>query len=60
MDIHYSISSAVPVLLQQHQLIVMYANLFQIEHEKSHPQQLVTSWWKYFCIGKCMDIMQYY
>jgi len=38
MDIHYNISSAVPVLWQQYQLIVVYTNLVQTEHDKSRPQ----------------------
>jgi len=38
----------------------MYTNLVQTEHDKSHLQQLVTSWVEIFCIDKCMDIMQYY
>jgi len=48
MDIHCNISSAAPVLWLQHQLIVLYVNLVQIEHDKSHPQQLVTSWVEIF------------
>jgi len=44
VDIHCNISSAVPVLWPQHQLIVVHANLVQMEHDKSHPQYLVTSW----------------
>jgi len=60
MDIHCKIYSVVPVLWPQHQLNVLYADLVQTEHDKSHPQQLVTSGWKYFCSGKHMDIMQCY
>jgi len=38
VDIHCNISNAVPVLWPQHQLIITYPNLVQIEHDKSHPQ----------------------
>jgi len=38
MDVHYNISSAVSVLWPLQQLIDVYANLVQIEHDKSHPQ----------------------
>ena len=38
MDIHCNIASAVPIQWPQHQLIVVYADLVQIEHDKSHPQ----------------------
>jgi len=56
--IHYNISSAVPVLWQQHQLIVVYANLVQIERTTNHI--LSSCGYKYFCTRKCMDVMQYY
>jgi len=36
--LQYCISSAVLVLWPQHQLIIVYADLVQIEHDKSHHQ----------------------
>jgi len=38
MDIHCNLSSAALVLWPQRQLIVVYPNLVQIEHDKSHPK----------------------